>query len=137
MEKLLEFIKQHSIRGECTCGKCIDGGTKQPEGHTADLIFFKVAAVNEPNAEELKRLIQSNKEGDFENVDLFDGKEHGYIELGAWIGDQGMALVLMGLGNLLGLWNLLTPRTILGNSVPDDMINKMAGQGYLTIQAKE
>lgn len=137
MRDLLEFIQKHAVRGECMCGKCIDGGTKQPEGHTADLIFFKVAAVNEPKAEELKQLVQINREGEFNGVNLFDGKEHGYIELGGWIGDQGMALVLMGLGNVLGLWKLLTPHTILGKDCPEDLAMKMAGQGYVTIQAKE
>ena len=45
--------------------------------------------------------------------------------------------MLMGLGSLLGLWRLMTPKTILGKSCPPDLVNQMAGQGYVIIQAKQ
>lgn len=136
MGELHEFVRNHTVRGDCTCGLCFDGkdNPEQPEGHTADLIFFKVAKVGDPNKATLRRLIEDNNLGDFADVDLFDGKEHGYIELGAWIGDQGLALMLMGLGTLLGLWKLMTPRTILpAGSADEDLIMQMAGQGLVTV----
>lgn len=139
MEELIQFLQLHSIRGACQCGGCIDAPahpeTEQPKGHTADLVFFKVAAQNDPDVDALKKLITEHKQGAFCNVDLFDGKEHGYLELGGWIGDQGYALCLMGLGTVMGLWTLLTPRTVLGDSVTEDLAMKMAGMGYITIQA--
>lgn len=133
MEQIYEFLRNHAQRGECVCGQCIDGGTTQPEGHTADVIFFKVASINSPDADKLKKLIQSNRQGEFNEVDLFDGKEHGYMELGGWVGDQGMALTLMGLGSLLGLWRLKTPRNMLPD-MPDDLVMKMAQNGAVIIK---
>lgn len=138
MKTIHEFIQAHVQRGACQCGRCIDAPDKpeenQPTGHTADLIFFKVSATNNPDVEELKACIKAHK-GDYAEVDLFDGEEHGYTEIGGWIGDQGFALMLMGLGSLLGLWKLMTPRSMLGNLVPEEMIMKMAGAGMVTIQA--
>src|SRR5438128_1829428 len=110
MEDLHAFLSQHAIRGDCQCGRCLDAPVtpQQPGGHTADMVFFKVAAKNNPNPDTLKRLIEDNKVGSFCTLDVFDGNEHNYQQLGAWIGDQGEALTLMGLGAVLGLWQLLT-----------------------------
>ena len=69
------------------------------------------------------------------DVDLFDGAEHGYMELGGWLGDQGLALTLMGLGSLLGLWRLLTPMEILWLKRDDPMCEMMAGAGMVTVKA--
>ena len=43
----------------------------------------------------------------------------------------------MGLGAVCGLWKLLTPRTMMGNLIPDDLIMKMAGAGYVTVKARK
>ena len=47
--------------------------------------------------------------GEFGDCDPMDGGEHNYMELGGWIGDQGIAMQYMGLGVLLGVFNLLSP----------------------------
>lgn len=142
MEKLIDFLQKHATRGACQCGRCIDAvadpAANQPTGHTADMIFFKVAARGEPDPAELKRLIEENKDGEFDmHVDLFDGKEHNYMELGAWIGDQGLAITLMGLGTVLGLWKLLSPRTVFGNmlEITEATAMQLAGGGLLSIMA--
>ncbi len=136
MNNLISYIQNHVERGDCQCGRCIiSENPKQPIGHTADVAFFKVKAINEPKADELKTLIVSHK-GDFNNVDLFDKREHGYIEIGGWIGDQSLALMLMGLGALVGLWKLLTPRSMFGDTIEDDLVQQMAGAGYVTIQVE-
>ena len=123
---------QHTIRGECKCGRCFDAGNApDPEGHTADLVFFKVAKDGEPELAEFKRL--SAKEGAFADCDPFDGKEHNFMEIGGWIGSQGLALQYMGLGALLGAFELLTPKTILGFEGEEAM--RLAGLGLLAIKA--
>jgi len=127
---LIDYITEHSDRGECTC--CTEA--KQPSGHTADVIFFKVKAHPEADAETLKKLILEHS-GDFNEVDLFDGKEHGFQEIGGWIGDQGLALLLMGLGSLLGLWELLTPRTVLGEAMEESHAIGMARAGLVIIKS--
>lgn len=129
---LIDYVRDMAERGQCRCGRCVDGGEKQPEGHTADVYFFDVAAKEEANEETLRDLIGSHR-GEFAEVNLFDGKEHSYIEVGGWIGDQGAALMLMGLGAVLGLWKLLTPNML--PMLPKDLMDQMAGRGMVSIQA--
>ena len=141
MRALVEFIAKHAERGACQCGKCIDAvdhpENHQPTGHTADLVFFKVAAKDSPDAEQLKTLIRVNFKGEFCDLNPLDGSEHSYIEIGGWIGSQDYGLMLMGLGTVLGLWKLLTPRTVLGAEGLDRATElALAGKGYVTVKAE-
>jgi len=131
-----QYVAEHTERGECKCGRCADVGDKpDPAGpHTIDMIFFKVARKGEPDAQEFKRLTEAHL-GEFEECNPFDGKEHGYIELGAWIGDQGAALLYMALGSLLGVFELLTPRNMLPD-IDDETAMSLAGKGLVTVKAK-
>ncbi len=130
---LIDYVAKHTERGPCQCGKCFDAiknpGDKQPEGHTANLTFFKVRKVNRPDPEEFRRLVKE------EFPHWLDGKEHSYLETGGDIGDQGLALMAMGLGELLDIWELLTPNSIVP-FLDEEMRMKMAGTGYITIRAK-
>lgn len=104
----------------------------------ADVGFFRVAATDTPDGEQLRALLRANAAaGEYAQVDVFDGHEHSYLELGAWLGSQDAALRLMGLGELLGLWQLLTPRKMLKDSVPEETLQQLAGAGYITIVAAE
>lgn len=135
---LVEYILKHSERGSCRCERCIDAPNRQVgfspvEDHAVNLVFFDVAKVDDPSATELLDLLRSHR-GDFTELEPLDGKIHSYIELGAWIGDQGLALRLMGLGVLLGLWKLVTPSTILGYAATPEMSMRMAGAGLIGVQ---
>ena len=135
MTELWDFVSKHSVRGTCKCGKCADQPAKdiQPNSeHTSDVIFFNVALVGEPDVAEFKRLIKFHK-GEFCEMDLLDGGEHSYLQVGGWFGDQGAALQLMGLGALLSVWKLQTPRMLPGLS--DELVMQMAGSGMVSIQA--
>lgn len=100
----------------------------------ADVVFFRVKVRGQPDREQLRELLQARaSQGTYGPVDVFDGKEHGYIELGGWLDSQGLALRLMGLGQQLGLWQLLTPRNMLGPGAPEDLVQQMAGAGYVTV----
>lgn len=125
---LTDYVLAHTDRGECRCGKCIP----DPEGHTADVYFFPVAIRNAPSLDEFKALTAAHR-GEFTECDPFDGKEHSYIELGGWIGDQGLAMQYMGLGALLGAFTLLTPKLL---PIPKELQDQMAGAGMVSIQAK-
>lgn len=131
-----QYVDRHTIRGECKCEKCFDVGDKpDPAGHTADMVFFKVALAGEPSLEEFKRLT-SEARGEFGECDPFDGKDHSYMELGGWIGDQGLAMQYMALGNLLGAFNLLTPITMFKLEPDDPLVQNMAGAGMVGIIRK-
>src|SRR5580658_10242528 len=112
MESLAEYVIAHTERGECECGQCCDRGDKpEPEGHTIDMVFFKVAAKDAPETQEFVRLTEAHK-GEWGDVNPLDGQEHDYMELGGWIGDQGLAMQYMALGVILGVFTLLSPQTI-------------------------
>lgn len=103
-----------------------------------NVFFFGMKAVNEPDPKELKALIEAMRfERNGVRVDLFDGSEYGYIELGTWLGDQGFALTLMALGGQLKIWEILTPKSVLGDLVPEEMQKQMAGQGMVTIICRQ
>ena len=110
MSALADFVLLHTERGACTCGKCFDAPPNpqelQPTGHTADVGFFKVALVGEPDVLTFKKLIHEHV-GEFCDLNPLDGRAVNYITVGAWIGDQGLAMQFMGLGALLGLWTLI------------------------------
>jgi hypothetical protein len=110
----------------------LDKGNKpDTEGHCVDMVFFKVAFTNSPEKDHLIALTRSHR-GDWGDVDPLDGKEHNYMELGAWIGDQGLAMMYMALGVNLGIFRLLSP-AMLGLDGPHAM--QMAQMGLLSVQS--
>jgi hypothetical protein len=133
MSPLAQYVIKHTERGECKCGWCSDVGSKpDPCGaHTADLIFFKAAIRDNPRREEFESLTRKHV-GTFAELDPFDGKEHSYIELGGWLGDQGLALRYMALGYLLGIFQLLTPRSVLPG-LNADLVMKLAMSGGVAV----
>ena len=136
MENLGEYVLMHTECGECKCGSCCDNlGKPDPQGHTVDMIFVTVCAKDEPDQSTLAKLAREHV-GEFGDVDIFDGTEHGYIELGGWLGDQGIALRFMGLCCLLGGFDLLTPKTVLPPGLNADMVMQLAQSGMVTIKAK-
>lgn len=97
-----------------------------------DVFFFRVRLrreLIEEEIEELKQLI-TDYQGDFSDINPLDGKEHSYLQVGGWIGDQQLALRLMGLGALLDFWSVMQPNLL---PLSPDMRKQMAGQGYISI----
>lgn len=105
-----------------------------PADADADVIFFGVRKGPEASADALKAAMAQHK-GEFCDVNPLDGKEHNYIELGGWVGDQGAALTLIGLGAALGAWKLLTPKTVLGDLASPELVQQLAGAGMVAMQA--
>ena len=136
---LIQFVTYHTVRGECTCGKCIDVKNVAPTpvlfgAHTVNMEFFKVAFLNAPAKDEFVRLTKEHmKIASFE-VNPLDGQEHSYMELGGWIGDQGLAMLYMALGVHLGVFNLLTPSVVIPG-ISEEGANQMAAQGFVIVQA--
>lgn len=63
-----------------------------------------------------------------EPQELKDGPS--YITVGARIGDQGAAFCLFALGQVLGLWKVITPRML---GVTGEVARRAAGNGYVLI----
>ena len=88
-----------------------------------------------PTLDEFKMRVSGEVRGEFCTVNLFDGKEHNYLELGGWIGEQRDALWLMILGERVGAWKILSPITILGLAADSDLCSHMMGMGFFSIQS--
>ncbi len=124
MNELIEYIRKHTARGECQCGLCIDKGPERPAPeHSVNVHFFWVSAVGEPTKEELR----GHLERDYPDFERLKGGPS-YIEIGGEIGDQGLALLLIGLGGLVGLWPVITPETV---GFTGDEAKAMAGHGFV------
>lgn len=98
-----------------------------------DMVFFKVGVASTANKEDFITALDS--------VPAFHGAfnwraggEFSYIHIGAWVGDQRTALVLMAVGVYLGMWQLLSPRTML-NFEDEKAVRDMAALGFLSILA--
>ncbi|MEW6613913.1 MAG: hypothetical protein AB1401_00355 [Thermodesulfobacteriota bacterium] len=129
--KLYDYVSAYAERGACTCGRCYDAPENpeetQPDGHTVDLTFFKVAAKG-GDKDTFLSLVRAEHPG------WLDGKEHSYIHVGAEMGDQGIALMTIGLGHLLGAWKALSPDTMMP-FLPSDLKQQMAGRGMVSLQS--
>lgn len=123
---LREYVNEHV--------RCFDAPKNpelhQPSGHTADLMFFKVALKGSATKETFLSKVVA------EYPHWLDGKEHGYLEIGANVGDQGLALMTMGMGKVLGVWDLLTPN-LLGDLIDVATKKEMAGKGMITIKSSK
>lgn len=102
------------------------------EDGDADVIFFGVQRLPTATAEGLKAAMAAHV-GEFCECNPLDGKDHNFIELGGWVGDQRVALILIGLGASLGMWELITPKTLFGDFLPPATVQKMAGMGMVGI----
>ena len=57
-----------------------------------------------------------------------------YIEVGGEIGDQGAAFQLFALGQVLGLWKVITPKML---GAKGEQARQMAGMGYVMVSGFE
>ena len=136
MSDLRDFVLEHTARNACRCGSCVhDNVEKKPSGHTVDMFFFDVCMIGAPEPQRFRDLIAAHQ-APWEDRDMnpLDGKEHGYIEFGGWIGDQSEGMQCMALGKLLGLWDILQPAMIMPRESP--VAQQMAGMGMITAVPK-
>lgn len=133
MNDVIHYVAAHTVRGECQCGRFFDakeGPEEKPTDHTIDLVYFRVTKAETADADTFRKLIEKDA------PHWLDGEEHGYMEIGGDIGDQGAAMQAMGLGSLLGIWKLRTPKMLSAlGLITETQVMQMAGQGLITIQA--
>lgn len=124
MNELIAYILSHTERGECHCGLCCDAKLDAAvPPHSVNVHFFWVAAKDSPTRERLLELLRAH-------YPSFGRLEKGpsYIEIGAELGDQGLALLLIGLGGLVGLWQVITPEAL---GFDEEMAKEAAGRGFV------
>lgn len=97
-----------------------------------DLHFIWVGGVEGNSPEHLRDLFEAAleyKNGEFGAIDRDRAKGGpSYIEWGGWLGSQDIALQMLGLGELLGWWEVVTPERL---GMPPDVADMMAGQGMI------
>jgi hypothetical protein len=133
---IFDYVVDHTARGECRCGRCCDRGNKPDPGHSVDTGFFRVALCAGPDSsqadsETFKRLIAEHS-GEFVQMNPLDGNPHNYIEIGGWIGDQGVAMQFMAMGELLKVWGMVAMPTgpvILPTQLADMVRASLASRG--------
>jgi hypothetical protein len=114
----------------------IDAFPALPEGldTAVDCHFVHVSfteALAELSHREFYDLILSAKEGVFQLMNLSDwAKGPSYIAIGAWIGDQTVALQFMACVHAHGLGNIITPGRL---GISGAMADQMAGSGYVML----
>ena len=97
-----------------------------------DCHFFRTLVDESFDRERFKRLVAdflATGEGEFGPIDhqrVAGGPS--YIEWGALIGDQGLAMRMMAAGQIAGLWQVITPR-MFGVDGPE--ADSLAGQGMV------
>lgn len=124
MRELIEYILAHTERGECQCGRCIDKAVDRPTPeHSVNVHFFWVSLKGEASQDALRALLEAH----YPDLERLRGGPS-YIELGGVLGDQQVALRLIGLGDLVGLWRAITPRR-LGAS--EEEASNLAGMGLV------
>lgn len=126
MSALADYIRNNT--------RCVPREESAPEA-AVDVEFFKVVADPKADAQVLRELVLAHS-GEWGNVDVFNGGEHSYLELGGWLGSQEYALRLIGLGTHLRLWSLLSPRTMLKDLVDDETAQALAQRGLISLQAQ-
>jgi hypothetical protein len=120
---LVTYVKHTAV-------KC---GLNDDEEGLIDVHFFKVKARKGADKRLLVRLVEEFP-GDMKECNPFDGKEHNFMDLGAWIGTQELALLFMGLAGSLNLCNVMSPNTMLGDMVSKDAKDNMAKSGFISMQ---
>lgn len=113
----------------------------EDEEATPDEIFVDIGmariAVDREQAEsargELCALLGNFPRLNPEQLATF-GNGPSYLEAGGTLGSQRTALALFGVGEALGLWQVVTPQKMFGDAIDDDLNRQLMGQGYITIE---
>lgn len=109
---------------------------KTPETVDVGFIFTEVvtsAVTLAETKDAIQRAIEF-AEGAFVRVDSERLKQGpSYIELGAWLGSQTVALLLMGLGAHFDFWEVVTPAAL---GITGGTAQEMMGQGFVMVAPK-
>lgn len=126
LDELIQYILTNSNRGECQCGKCCDKAPdRDAPAHNVNVHFFWVSKDDKCDPDELRRLIIAG----YPDVERLKAGPS-YIEIGGALGSQDIALRLMGLGELCGLWDVITPAKL---RMEGPIADQMAGNGFVMI----
>lgn len=128
IENFIAYILGYSERRACTCNACFGSNPDSEARHFTLNGFFPVKIVGNPTKEKFTQLAEAAGVWPYNT-------EMSYIQMGAELGDQGLALQAMAMGDLLKAWVMMTPRRILGNLINEQTEKSMLGMGMVTVKA--
>ena len=134
MEALTQFIKDNARM-------IARNDTSHDDKDPQDIVFGKIVYIGKGTVEEFTKLVQESTQGYFgTELNPFDDQLHDYTELGAWLGDQGLALSFMGLAAHFKKANIVTAKTmfkhLLGIEMSETQERAHAGQGKVAITSQ-
>lgn len=127
---LFDYVNEHIRRL---------GDDETPPENTMDLIFWRVVPAGGA-ARTLVQLIREHKAVN-SPCNLFDGQWHNHIDIGGFVGHDGLALAMMALGASLDVFELEVPEsderpreekqgvTSFAQRVSDDMLARARAGG--------
>lgn len=129
VRKLARLVRAATVRSDLVEGSAVDGATYAGFfGVSAQLPTGEPTVTAEELFEALERAVDQ-KVGEFSDIDrerFLAGPS--YIELGSWLGDQGDAISLIGLGAIFGFWDVASPAIV---GIQGDQAQQMMGMGFL------
>lgn len=120
--KLCELIAENAIR--------ID--VSEPDAVDVGFFYIRLKPDTTLTSLKLKNAIVRAEQGSHSDMTLEDflNKEGvSYTTLGVWLGDQGLALALIGLGKALELWDILLPGD--AGITNRALVEQMIGMGFV------
>lgn len=122
--KLGAMIAKHAER--------VERGTND----SRDVGFFAIRRYegSDLTALRLKNAIVRAEKGAHQSMtveDLLNDQGVSYTALGAWLGDQGLGLALIGLGADLGLWDVVLPSDV--GVLDGPLFRQMIGMGFVNL----
>lgn len=124
--KLGKLIANNALRVEHDAPDAVDVG------------FFGIllAPDTDLTALKLKNAIQRAEQGveSILSLDDFYAEEQGlsWPTISVWIGDQGLALALIGLGAALELWDIVKPSDV--GILDEALVTQMLNMGFLFVK---
>jgi hypothetical protein len=116
-----------------SCMREVQPGTPEAPGHKVIDLHFMTIDVDLAKARELgpQFIAELGAYGAIGPRSTSQSPVKSYIEIGAAVGDQGLALYSMGVGEALGLWTVYTPESFLG--IEGAEADRAAGGGGVVI----
>lgn len=126
------MVKQNPTPMQTLVQTVIDNTIQSDGEGSVDVGFFSVVRPlnSHLSKNDLREQILAAALGEFVTMTAEDWlRGPHYIHLGGWIGDQGLALRLIGLGALVGLWSVSLPSSL---GITDEAeTQKLLGQGFV------
>lgn len=113
----------------------VENALSDDTSNVQDVGFMRVAVSDENVSKddfiEALTTALTHAEGDFVSVDFHElAQGPSYITLGAWIGSQQTALILMAVGAFFGIWGIATPMKL---GITGEKAKELMGSGFVMV----